>query len=127
VASGRGRAGAAPVQRGLTQGTRADCTQALDLTAGLEAEVLIADRGYDRDPVVAAAWAQGMVPVIPPRRHRQQVRTYDPERYPWRHRVENAFRAFKPWRGVATRYAKNAASLLAICQIRAWALGTQSF
>ncbi len=112
---------------GLTQGTRADCTQAVDLRAGLEAEYLIADRGYGRDPVVAAAWAQGMIPVILPRRRRKQARTYDPERYPWRHRVENAFRAFPPWRGVATRYAKNAAAFRAICQIRAWVLWTQSF
>jgi len=99
----------------------------VDLRAGLEAKYLIADRGYDRDPVVAAAWAQGMVPGIPPRRHRQQARTYDPERYQWRHRVENTCRAFKPWRGVATRYAKNAASFLAICPIRALALWDQSF
>ncbi len=112
---------------GLTPGTRADCTQAVDLMAGLEAEYLIADRGYDSDPVVAAAGAQGMIPGIPSRRHRQPARPYDPELYQWRHRVENAFLAFQPWRGVATRYAKNAASFLAICQIRAWALWTQSF
>jgi len=99
VADAQGR----PVRLGLTQGTRAGCTQAVDLMAGLEAEDLVADRGYDRDPVVAAAWAQGMVPGIPPRRHCKQLRTYDPERYPWRHRRENAFLAFKPWRGVATR------------------------
>ncbi len=83
----------------LTPGTRADRTQAV----GLEAAYLVADRGYDSEPVVAAAWAQGRVSGIPSRRHRQQARTYDPERYPWRHRGENAFLAFPPWRGVATR------------------------
>ncbi len=59
-----------PVRMGLTPGT-----QAVDLMAGLEAEVLIADRGYDSDPVGAAVWAQGMISVIPPRRHRKQART----------------------------------------------------
>jgi len=111
----------------LTPGTRADCTQAVDLMAGLEAEYLIADRGYDSDPVVVAAWVPGMIPGIPPRRHRKQARTYDLERYKWRHRVENAFLVFQPWRGVATRYAQNAASFLAICRIRALVLWTQSF
>ncbi|MDR2838208.1 MAG: IS5/IS1182 family transposase, partial [Azonexus sp.] len=31
---------------------------------------------------------------------------------------ENAFLHLKRWRGIATRYAKNAASFLAIVQIR---------
>ncbi len=60
---------------GLTQGTRADGTQAVGLRAGREAEYLIADRGYDRDPVVEAAWAQGTIPGIPSRRSRRQART----------------------------------------------------
>ncbi len=112
---------------GLTPGTPADCPQAVDLRAGLEAEYLVADRGYDSAPVVAAAGTQGMVPGISLRRHHRCPRTYDPARYPWRHRGENAFLAFQPWRGVATRYAQNAAAFLAICPIRALALGTQSF
>ncbi len=112
---------------GLTPGTRADSTQAVGRRAGREAEYLVADRGYDSDPVVAAAWAQGRVPGIPPRRHRKHPRPYDPERYQGRHRVENAFLAFKPWRGVATRYAQNTASLRTIGPIRAWVLGTRLF
>ena len=36
--------------------------------------------------------------------------------------VENGFLEFKQWRGVATRYAKNSLSYLAICQIRAMAI-----
>ncbi len=67
VADAQGR----PVRMGLTPGTRADCTQAVGRMAGREAEYRIADRGYDRDPVGAAAWAQGRVPGIPPCRHRK--------------------------------------------------------
>ena len=40
---------------------------------------------------------------------------------------ENAVLEFKQWRGVATRYAKNAASFLAICQIRAMVIWTKLF
>ena len=47
---------------------------------------------------------------------------YDADLYQARHLVENGFGKFQEWRGVAARYAKNAASYLAVCQIRALAL-----
>ena len=64
-----------PVRLVLTEGTVADCTQANLLTADLEAQYLVADRGYDTNAVVAGAMAQGMEPVIPPRRHRKPEST----------------------------------------------------
>ena len=105
----------------------ADCTQAPFLTADLEAQYLLAGRGYDTNAIVAEAVAQGMEPVIPPRSHRKEPRHYDRDIYRLRHLVENAILNFKQWRGVATRYAKRAASFLAICQIRALALWTKLF
>jgi transposase len=59
---------------------------------------------------------------IPPRRNRKAPRTYDRHLYRLRHLVENAFLHIKQWRGIATRYAKNLASFLAIVQIRCLAL-----
>ena len=56
-----------------------------------------------------------MAPVIPPRSLREEPRDYDQALYKLRHLVENALLNFKQWRAVATRYAKSAASLLAIC------------
>ena len=63
-----------------------------------------------------------MAPALPPQRNRKVEREYDVVLYQARHLVENGFGKLKEWRGVATRYAKNAASYLAICQIRALAL-----
>lgn len=111
-----------PVRLLLTAGTTADCTQALPLLDGIAAQHLLADRGYDSDAIVAEAVARGINPVIPPRRNRKEPRDYDKELYKLRHLVENAFRHLKEWRGVATRYAKTAASYLAACQIRALVL-----
>ena len=54
------------------------------------------------------------------RGNRKVAREYDAVLYQARHLVANSFGKLKEWRGVATRYAKNAASYLAICQI--WAL-----
>ena len=86
------------------------------------AEFLIADKGYDSQAVLDLARERGMEPVIPPRKNRRELRKYDKYLYKMRHLVENAFLRLKEWRGIATRYAKNAKSFLAIVQIRclAW-------
>ena len=63
-----------------------------------------------------------MMPVIPPKRNRKVTREYDEALCQARHLVANSFGKLKEWRGVATRYAKTAASYLAICRIRALAI-----
>ncbi len=83
---------------------------------------LIADKGYDSDAIIEKAIAQGMQTVIPPRKNRKEQRFYDKRLYRHRHPVENAFLALKQWRGIATRYAKNLSSFIAIVQIRCLAL-----
>lgn len=89
---------------------------------GISAEYLLADRGYDSNPVIEQAKTQGMAPVIPPRKNRKRQQAYDSELYRWRHLIENAFLHIKRWRGIATRYAKNTASFLAAIQIRCIAI-----
>jgi transposase len=92
------------------------------LIEGVSAAHLLADKGYDSDAIVEQATAQGMSPVIPPRKNRKVQREYDKDLYRLRHLVENAFLHLKRWRGIATRYAKNLASFLAAVQIRCIAL-----
>ncbi len=116
-----------PVRLILTEGTVADCSQAIPLIEGILAEHLLADKGYYSDEIVAAASARGMNPVIAPRSNRKNPRDYDRDLYKLRHLVENAFLELKQWRGVATRYAKKSASFLAICQIRALVIWTRLF
>jgi transposase len=84
----------------------------------LTGEYVIADKGYDSDEVRKLVREKGMIPVIPPRSNRKELREYDKYIYKERHKAENTFRALKEWRGVATRYAKNVASFVAILQIR---------
>lgn len=107
-----------PVRAFVTQGTTADCTQAIALIDGFTAEKLLADKGYDTDEILAQAEKQGMETVIPPKKSRKEQRGYDKELYKARHLIENAFLHLKRWRGIATRYAKNTASFLAAIQIR---------
>ena len=89
---------------------------------GFQAEYLLADRGYDTDAIILKAVSAGMTPVIPPKKSRKQLREYDKYLYKLRHLVENAFLLLKRWRGIATRYAKNAASFVAAVQIRCIAI-----
>jgi len=116
-----------PVRLILTQGTTSDCSQALPLIQGFPAEHLLADKGYDSDAIVAAALANGINPVIPPKCNRKKPRNYDRDLYKLRHLVENSFLLFKQWRGIATRYAKGSASYLASCQIRAVIIWSKLF
>jgi len=88
------------------------------LIEGIDAQYLLADKGYDSDAIVEQARRQGMQAVIPPRKNRNDQRSYDKHLYKCRHLVENAFLHLKGWRGIATRYAKNVASFLAAVQIR---------
>ena len=102
----------------ITGGTVADCTEACDLIDGIEADNLIADRGYDTNEIVEATAKAGMRAVIPPKKNRKVKRYYDKATYKVRHLVENAFLRLKQWRSIATRYAKRTSSFLAIVQIR---------
>jgi transposase len=111
-----------PVRILVTEGTTADCTQADKLVEGIDADYLIADKGYDSDEVVNLARNAGMRVVIPPKKNRRERREYDTCLYRLRHLVENAFLKLKQWRGIATRYAKNTASFLAAVHIRCIAI-----
>ena len=111
-----------PVRVLITEGTRADCKEAVHLIDGISAGALLADRGYDTNQILAYAAAAGMEVVIPAKRNRKQQRDYDHYLYRLRHLVENAFLHLKRWRGIATRYAKNSSSFLAAVQIHCIAI-----
>ena len=96
----------------------ADCTQAAELIEGIAATALLADKAYDTNAIGSQAQATGMEVVIPPKANRKQPRGDDEYLYKLRHLVENAILHLTRWRGIATRYAKRAASFLAAVQFR---------
>ena len=102
----------------ITRGTDAEGQQAVPWMAVLTVDYLLADRGYDAEYIVEQAKKQGRECGIPPRKNRKGQRDYDRHRYKLRHLVEHAFLPLKQWRGLATRYAKNACSFLAALHIR---------
>jgi transposase len=118
AADARGR----PVRCRLSAGQRHDAPQALPLLEGLRPAHLVADRGDDSDPLVAALAARGTCAVIPPRRTRRHPRGYDASRHAQRHSVERLFSRLKQFRRVATRYDKLDAHFLAFIHLAATVL-----
>ena len=59
----------------------ADCSLALPLIEGIEAECLLADKAYDTNEIIATARGLGMNPVIPPKSNRREKRDYDQALY----------------------------------------------
>ena len=59
-----------PVRAIITEGTRADCKEAIHLIEGIDAQNLLADRGYDTSEIVAFALSAGINVVIPPKKNR---------------------------------------------------------
>jgi len=100
-----------PVKVQFTLGMVADYSQAIPLLKGLDIKVLLADKDYDTNAILEYTQEHGIT-AIPPKRNRKAQRDYDRDLYNFRNLVENAFLYLKRWRGIATRYAKNAAFFL---------------
>ena len=97
----------------LTGGEAHDLTGADHLLPGMQADLLIADKGFDADERVLKPLAAGKAAVIPPRSHRSCPRDFDRHLYKKRHLIENFFGKIKQSPAIATRYDKTARNFLA--------------
>ena len=50
--------------------------------------------------------------VIPPKSNQKEPWEFDQDKYRWRHLIENLFAKLKQYRGIATRYDKQAYAFL---------------
>lgn len=85
--------------------------------SGIEAEHVIADKGYDSAGLVRVIGAGGARAVIPPRSNRKEPRAYDEHLYKERNLVERFLNKVKHCRRIATRYEKTARNYLAFWQL----------
>ena len=111
-----------PLRVIVTEGTRADCKEAINLIKNTNTKVLFADRGYDTNEIINYAKQNNIEIVIPSKRNRKEQREYNSDLYKKRHLVENAFLHLKRWRGIATRYCKTLDSFIASIHVRCIAL-----
>jgi transposase len=109
-----------PVGFHLTGGQEHDLAGADALLPELEAETLIADKAFDAYQRVLEPLAEaGKTAVIPPRKTRKTLRTFDKDLYKARHLIENFFAKLKQFRAIATRYDKRARNFLAAIHLAA--------
>ena len=90
---------------------------------GPEPKVLLADKGYDADAILADLDARGITAVIPPKRNRKNQRPIDGHLYALRNLAERCFSKLKHSRRLATRYDKTANSYLGfilVASTRLW-------
>jgi len=111
-----------PVSFLVTPGQHADVSHAEALLAaaapaGTKVEVVIADKGYDSQAVVARVESLGACAVIPTQKSRKVQRVIDSERYKDRNLVERFWSQAKQFRRVATRYEKTARNYLAFVHL----------
>jgi transposase len=107
----------------LTPGQTCDLDGADALLPALKADTVLADKGYDADErVIDVLVTAGKQAVIPPKRNRKHLRSYDRELYKARHLVENFFCKLKQFRTIATRYDKTARNFLAAVYLASTAI-----
>jgi putative transposase len=103
-------------------GQRNDIAFAHDLIDGFAADVTIADKGYDADPLCERIAQTGGEVVIPPKRNRSFKRPYDADLYKERNVIERFFNKLKQFRRVATRYDKLLANFMGFVKLAAIAI-----
>ena len=113
-----------PIDIVLTPGQTHDSQPAPDLLEGMkQGAILLADKAYDSDTIreqlnTINAWAN-----IPARTNRKKTFPFSKWLYRYRNLVERFFNKIKQFRGLATRYDKNADNFLAaikLVSLRIW-------
>lgn len=103
-----------PIGFHLTGGQACDLDGADVLLPQIEADMVLADKGFDADErVLIPLQRAGKIAVIPSKANRKVQRNYDRELYKARHLIENFFAKLKLFRAIATRYDKTARNFLA--------------
>jgi len=90
---------------------------------GPDPKVLLGDKGYDTDAILADLEAKGVAAVIPPKRSRNVQPIIDGCIYALLNLVERCFSKLKHNRRLATRYDKTADSFIGfvhLASIRLW-------
>lgn len=112
-----------PLKFRLTSGAAGDNPQALPLLEGIQAQEVIADRGYDADKTLAhIEGTMGALATIPPKKSRTVQRDCDYVAYKERHLVECLIGKLKHFRRVFSRYDKYGRRFLAFVHFASMAL-----
>ena len=90
----------------LLPGNRHEITSFDALMAGIYCLALIGDKAFDAHALRQHLADRHIEAVIPLRGLTKGHPAHDPEKYKWRHLIENFFCKIKAFRRIATRYEK---------------------
>ncbi len=104
-----------PIHIEITGGQVHDSQVAEAIIENIEAENLLADKGYDSEKIREKARDKNIIPMIPRRSNSKKPNSeFDRHIYKARHQVENIFARLKHFRSIATRFEKLARNFKAI-------------
>ena len=109
----------------LLPGQQHDITSFDTLIAGIACLALIGDKAFDAHWLRERLAGKGIEAVIPLREGTTGHAPHDPDKYKWRHLVENFFCSIKAFRRIATRYEKTDRCFSAMLNIVAVVLWTR--
>ena len=104
----------------LTEGQMSDFKGAAIMAEKIpQADVLIADKGYDADWFREELRQRKIDVCIPPKSNRKRHIPFDPSIYRKRHKIENMFGRLKDWRRIHVRYDRCAHAFMSAIIIAA--------
>ena len=83
-----------PAKSIVTDGTRADCKEAVKLLKNIDVKLLFADHAYDNNEILYYIARRNIKSVIHQKRNKLEQRDYNCKLYRYRHIIENTFLAF---------------------------------
>ena len=96
----------------LTLGQAADIKQVIPLMQDIDTGALLADKGYDANPLLDWLGQHGIAAVIPPKASRKVQQSCDWYQYKEHHVIECMFGKLRYFRRIATRYEKKASHFM---------------
>ena len=117
-----------PVRLILSPGQAHDSRAAPALLDNLKpGAIVIGDRAYDSNALLALVADAGGQTCIPTPRYRKEQRVIDPALYRQRNLVERFFNKLKHFRRIATRYDKLASNFLAAVALACARIWTRNY
>ena len=74
-----------PVKFIVTEGTHADCKEAINLLKNVDPKLVFADHAYDTNEILSYIAKRNIKSVIPPKRNRLEQCGYNRKLYRFRH------------------------------------------
>ncbi|MCY4007385.1 MAG: transposase [Rhodobacteraceae bacterium] len=114
------------IRFGVLPGQTYDLKAVPELLDDLTCEMLMGDKAFDADGLLATVAERGATAVIPPQSNRNTSRDFDHDATRERHRIETVFAKIKEAHSLATRYDKTRASFAAGIHLMAGVVAARS-